>query len=79
MTTSEQIPALLDELEARYDASVQRLRTALLAYVRDGVRPDPKERDDGAFAYPELRIEYDPETPQPTPARGVAPGNKNPH
>jgi AMP nucleosidase len=72
MTTSEQIPALLDELEARYDASVQRLRTALLAYVRDGVRPDPKERDDGAFAYPELRLEYDPETPQPTPARAFA-------
>ena len=37
-----------------------------------GVRPDPAERDEGAFAYPELRIEYDPESPPPAPARAFA-------
>ncbi|MEQ7873030.1 AMP nucleosidase [Sphingomonas sp. ASV193] len=72
MTTSDQIPALLDELEARFDASANRLREALSAFLRDGTRPDLKARDGGAFAYPELRIEYDPDTPPPTPARAFA-------
>jgi AMP nucleosidase len=72
MTTNEDIPAILDALEEGYAASVARLRAALTAYTESAVRPDPKARDDGAFAYPELRIEYDPEMPVPAPARAFA-------
>jgi len=72
MNNDNDIPALLDEMEARYATSCARLRHALDAYARDGTRPDPHDRDEGAFAYPELRIEYDPELPPPTPARAFA-------
>jgi AMP nucleosidase len=72
MTRQEDIPAILDALEEGYAASVARLRAALTAYTESAVRPDPKARDDGAFAYPELRIEYDPEMPVPAPARAFA-------
>ena len=72
MTTNEDIPDILDALESGYAASVARLRTALAAYADSAVRPDPRARDEGAFSYPELRIEYDPEMPVPAPARAFA-------
>ena len=72
MTDSNDIETILDQLETRYAASVDRLRTALTAYADHGVRPDPEARDEGAFAYPELRIEYDPEAPPSAPARAFA-------
>ena len=71
-TTAADIPAILDELESRYSASVERLRAGLRAFASDGHRPDHAARDGGAFAYPELRIAYDPEVPQPSPARAFA-------
>ena len=72
MTNQNDIESVLDELETRYEASVARLRKALAAYAENGTRPDSRARDEGAFAYPELRIEYDPVTPAPTPARAFA-------
>ena len=72
MTNKNDIKTILDTLESRYQASVERLRDALTEYADHGIRPDPKARDEGAFSYPELRIEYDPETPPPTPARAFA-------
>jgi AMP nucleosidase len=72
MTTITDIPAILDALEDGYASAVARLRTALAAYARDGVRPDPRARDEGAFSYPELRIEYDPAMPVAAPARAFA-------
>ncbi|MGH6706968.1 MAG: AMP nucleosidase [Sphingomicrobium sp.] len=72
MTNHNDIEALLDDIESRYETSVTRLRKALAQYAANGTRPDPKARDDGAFAYPELRIEYDPESPPPPPARAFA-------
>ena len=57
MTTNHDIDDILDALEERYAASVGRLRAALAAYATDGTRPDSRARDEGAFAYPELRIE----------------------
>ena len=71
-TTAADIPFILDELEARYAASVERLRAALRAFASEGHRPDHAARDSGAFAYPELRIAYDPEVPPPSPARSFA-------
>ena len=72
MTHKNDIETILDTLESRYKASVDRLRDALTAYADHGIRPDLKARDEGAFSYPELRIEYDPEIPPPTPARAFA-------
>ena len=71
MTSIDQIPAILDELEAIYDSSVANLRAALNAYAREGVKPDRKARDVGAFAYPELRIAYEPEGSPPTSSRAA--------
>ena len=72
MTTIAAIPDILDQLETIFDQSVATLREALMAYVREGHRPDTTARADGAFAYPELRIAYDPATPPPVPARAFA-------
>ena len=72
MTTIDQIPAILDELEAIYDSSVANLRAALNAYAREGVRPDRNARDVGAFAYPELRVAYEPDGPPPSSSRAFA-------
>ena len=72
MTTKDDIPALLDALERHYAESVDRLRTALNAYAKDGTRPTRDARDGGAFSYPELRVRYDAESVSPTPARAFA-------
>ena len=72
MTKIEAIPALLDALEAIYDESVANLRNALMAFAQGGTRPDPKARADGAFAYPELRIDYDPTSPPAPSMRAFA-------
>ena len=72
MTRSEDIPAVLDQLCEIYDSSAAALRTALAAYVRDGTRPEPEARAEGCFAYPELRIDYEPASEPPTPARAFA-------
>ena len=66
------IDTIIDELEAIFDQSVANLRRALIAYVREGIRPDAQTRADGCFAYPELRIAYDPETPPPGISRAFA-------
>ena len=71
-TKSADIAGLLDKLELLYERSVANLRDALARYATDGVRPDSAERLAGAFAYPELRIDYDPKVPPPTPARAFA-------
>jgi AMP nucleosidase len=58
---SQDLSALIDDLEEIYRRSVANLRHALAAYLRDGARPDPESRASGAFAYPELRVVYAPE------------------
>ena len=72
MTQLDAIPTIIDQLTQIYDESVANLRGALIAYIRDGKRPDSAARADGSFAYPELRIEYDPDVPPPVPARAFA-------
>ena len=72
MTNIEAIPALLDALEAIYDESVDNLRNAMMAFAQGGTRPDPKARADGGFAYPELRIDYDPTSPPAPSMRAFA-------
>ncbi|CAN5283147.1 AMP nucleosidase [soil metagenome] len=58
MTSPDHIPALIDELCALYDQSVASLRDALALYLSQGQRPDPEARIAGAFAYPEIRVDY---------------------
>ena len=54
MTSSQ----IVDALAAIHAASVAALRTALAVYLAGGVPPDPRARQAGAFAYPELRLRY---------------------
>src|SRR3546814_19604938 len=59
LVTGVQTCALpISELDALYGASVDRLRTALTAFIRSGERPHPGMRAHGAFAYPEIRVRY---------------------
>jgi len=59
----------VDRLAARYDAAVTRLRTALNAFAKEGQAPDLEARARGAFAYPELRVIYEPDGPVPPISR----------
>ncbi|MGQ0590069.1 MAG: AMP nucleosidase [Sphingosinicella sp.] len=68
-TRIEDIPALIDQLCAIYDESVANLRSALARFLKTGERPNPAERLDGLFAYPELRIDYRMGTQIGLPAR----------
>ncbi|WP_369061660.1 AMP nucleosidase [Caulobacter sp. 73W] len=59
MTEHEKIAAaIVERLSQTYQQSVEALRGALRAYLREGKTPDPQLRADGAFTYPELRITY---------------------
>ena len=55
MTQAANIVAELDRL---YRASVDRLQAALTRYIDEGTPPDPEDRTDGSFAYPEIRLRY---------------------
>ena len=50
--------AIVDELAAIYAESVANLRSALSTYAETRKAPPVQARKDGAFAYPELRIDY---------------------
>ena len=64
--------AIVDQLAAIYDESVANLRIALSRYVADRAPPDAKARKTGAFAYPELRIDYAGKAPAASPSRAFA-------
>ncbi len=66
MTHASDIVAELDRL---YTASVDRLKAALTRYLADGTAPDPQSRQDGSFAYPEIRLKYRGGTDKPAPRR----------
>jgi AMP nucleosidase len=72
MTHRDQLPSILDDLEAIYDQSVANLRSSLAAYLRGGTKPTTDARAAGVFAYPELRLHYSPSGPAPRPARAFA-------
>ncbi|MCW3837521.1 AMP nucleosidase [Sphingomonas canadensis] len=55
MTQASQI---VEELDRLYRASVERLQAAIERYLTDGTPPDPQSRNDGSFAYPEIRLSY---------------------
>ena len=61
VTTVDDIPGVIEQLCAVYDESVANLRSALARYLTSGEVPDPRDRAEGAFAYPELCIDYRPD------------------
>jgi AMP nucleosidase len=71
--------AIVAELDRLYRASVDRLKTALTAYLADGTVPDAEARRDGSFAYPEIRLSYRGGADRPAPLRSfgrlVTPGD----
>ncbi len=68
-TTPADIPAIIDSLSALYDASVAAVREALSKYLSTGERPDPNARARGAFAYPEIRVDYSSDKTPAFPSR----------
>ena len=64
--------AIVDQLASIYDESVDNLRQALARYVEDQTPPDAHSRKKGAFAYPELRVDYAGSLPRPALARAFA-------
>ncbi|OLF71053.1 AMP nucleosidase [Maricaulis sp. W15] len=59
----------VEQLEALYQMSVERLQTALKSFLDGGPPPSPEERQSGAFVYPELRVTYEPDGPPPPISR----------
>ena len=72
MSNQEKAIAVVERLNDEYERAVGALRDALRAYLENGTRPDPQARFDGSFAYPELRLTYDPEALPPKLARSYA-------
>ncbi len=68
-TASIRAAQCVDELAVLYTASVQNLRLALKAYLDNGKLPNAADRAKGIFAYPELRIQYNPDGPPPQLSR----------
>jgi len=72
MSRSLNAHAAVDQLVAIYDESVANLRKALSLYIEQGTAPDVRTRRKGAFAYPELQIEYGGKIPAAAPPRAFA-------
>ncbi len=72
MKRPTQAHAIVDQLAAIYDESVANLRGALARYVEDRTVPGAAIRKKGAFAYPELRIDYAGKLPRRALARAFA-------
>jgi AMP nucleosidase len=65
MTQIHDLPPLVDRLEDLYAGSVQALRAALKTYRETGEHPSAQDRAAGLFAYPQLRLTYEPGPGQP--------------
>ena len=64
--------SIVDQLASTYSASVHNLRSALTTYAKDRKAPTRRLREEGAFAYPELRIDYHGKTQPPRLSRAFA-------
>ncbi|MDQ8030079.1 MAG: AMP nucleosidase, partial [Brevundimonas sp.] len=72
MTNTMTATAALDRLETLYAQSVASLRDAVKTFLATGERPDIDERNNGLFAYPELRVSWFGDRPQGLPIRAWA-------
>jgi AMP nucleosidase len=65
MTQTQDLPDVVDRLQALYAGSVRDLRAALKAYLETGERPSAEARAKGLFSYPQLLVTYAPEPGAP--------------
>ena len=72
MTSKTQAEAIVDQIEARYQAAVGALRKALKIFLAGGPPPSAAERAAGAFTYPELRLSWPPGQDFPRLSRAYA-------
>lgn len=56
MTETMTAQAALDRLEHLYSGAVSALQKAVKTFVETGDTPDPEQRANGLFSYPELRV-----------------------
>ncbi|SMQ57684.1 AMP nucleosidase [Altererythrobacter xiamenensis] len=49
---------IVSELQAIFDRACEELRTDILAFAKDGTTPPQRKREDGSYAYPELRLHF---------------------
>ncbi len=54
-----QIDDIIAQLQSVYDRSVQNLREDVLEFGKHGTTPPQSKREDGSYAYPELRLHFD--------------------
>ncbi len=52
------ISKIIGELNRTYDAAVECLRADIMAYAATGTLPPTSRREDGSYAYPELRLQF---------------------
>lgn len=52
------IDHVLEQLNERYDAAVNTLREDVMHFARTGETPPRRKREDGSYAYPELRVHF---------------------
>ena len=71
-TTIAEIEGILDQLEAISDASRENLVKALRRYAETRVPPDPQNRANGNFAYPQLTVHFPSDEGLEHPARSYA-------
>ncbi|MBR2268000.1 AMP nucleosidase [Sphingobium sp.] len=64
--------AIVAQLDAIYQTSIENLREAMRAYARDGSIPPLEARADRRFCYPELRVTYQDDSQAPPPGRSFA-------
>jgi AMP nucleosidase len=69
MTHRNQAATVVALLETEYQQSLFAMRQALRTFLAGGGPPDPALRASGAFNYPELRMTYAPDGPQPKLSR----------
>ncbi len=69
MTKLDTPKKIISELEKLYSEAVEALCSALQDFLHEGKTPDPEARANGAFCYPELIIEYNPDGPPPPISR----------
>jgi AMP nucleosidase len=61
--------AIVEQLDQLFKDAVVRLRAAIEHWVETGTPPDPAQRHDGSFAYPEIRLSYDGDEAKSLPLR----------
>ncbi|MDP3852549.1 AMP nucleosidase [Phenylobacterium sp.] len=72
MSIENKAAAIVERLDAEYQATVEALRAALKIFLAGGPPPDPSVRASGAFAYPELKLSWPPGEVYPRLGRAYA-------